>query len=59
MNYGFEESKWARGSHTSMHIAKERWCPPWYMMTGTPSAKHFMRESKEKIGERCMMLTKK
>ena len=52
MNYRFEESKWARGSHTSMHTAKERWC-------GTPSAKHYTRESKEKIGESYMMLAKK
>ena len=41
------------------HIEQERWGRPWLMLTGVPSARRCTMASKEKIGKKCMSLTKK
>ena len=41
------------------HTKAERWSLPWLMLTGMPSAKRCTKASKEKIGKKCMSLTKK
>ena len=41
------------------HTEQERWGPPWLTLFGMPLARRSTKASKEKIGKKCMSLTRK